>query len=357
MKRLVFCCDGTWSRPDQASPTNVTRFHAAIPLRGADGVEQVPGYGKGVGTSLGDRLRGGAFGYGLTRNVKAAYRFVVEHFEPGDEIFLVGFSRGAYTARSTAGLIRNSGVLRREHAGRLDEAYELYRSRERHPRGEEAQRFRDAHSHETRIRFIGVWDTVGALGIPLNGLRLIHRLNRRWQFHDTKLSTTVDRAHQALAIDEERGPFVPTMWDRQPGAGDQVLEQVWFAGDHSDVGGGHGDRALADIALLWMADRAAAAGLTFLPDAFTALRPGADGLVHRSRRGFFALVRPHVRRPGREPLPGAGDPAPGQSVASSARDRIAAGGYGSTDLRAFLDGGGAVTPVRLAAGPPPAGPV
>ncbi len=167
--------------------------------------------------------------------------------------FFFGFSRGAFTARSTAGLVRNAGVLRADQVGRVDEAYDLYRKRLAHPRSAEAQRFRDAYAVETGIRLIGVWDTVGALGIPLSGLRLVNVVNRRWQFHDTDLSTTVGSAFQAVAIDEKRKPFKPTIWKQQPDApASQQLEQVWYAGVHSDVGGGYPQRQLADITLWWM---------------------------------------------------------------------------------------------------------
>jgi uncharacterized protein (DUF2235 family) len=239
--------------------------------------------------------------------VKDTYRFIVENFQPEDELFFFGFSRGAFTARSTAGLVRNAGVLRPECADRLDQAYALYRDRTAHPRGTESQLFRRSYSHETRIRFLGAWDTVGALGIPLNGLRWVNAFNRRWQFHDTDLSTRVDAAFQALAIDEQRRPFEPALWRQQKDAQDQRLEQVWFAGVHCDVGGGYADAALADVALLWMADRARSCGLGLRPDAFPSqvpagatdqvvvVGPDAMGELHESRTAFYRLLRPFVR--------------------------------------------------------------
>jgi uncharacterized protein (DUF2235 family) len=311
-KRLVLCCDGTWNTPDQASggrpsPTNVTKLALAVADRADDGQEQRVFYHRGVGTSRWERFSGGAFGVGLSRNVKDTYRFIVENFEPGDELFFFGFSRGAFTARSAAGFVRNAGILRPECAGRLDEAYALYRDRRAYPRGIESQLFRRSYSHETRIRFIGVWDTVGALGIPLSGLRFVNAFNRRWQFHDTDLSTTVDAAFQALAIDERRQPFQPAVWRQQADARHQRLEQVWFAGVHCDVGGGYQDASLADIALLWMADRARSCGLTFRPNPFPAeapagaadevvvVRPNAMGDLHESRKAFYRLLPPYER--------------------------------------------------------------
>jgi uncharacterized protein (DUF2235 family) len=318
-KRLVLCCDGTWNTPDQESggrlcPTNVTKLALGVAGTANDGKEQRVFYHRGVGTSRWERLRGGAFGFGLSRNVKDTYRFIVENFEPGDELFFFGFSRGAFTARSTAGFVRNAGILRPECADRLDEAYALYRDRLAHPRGIESQLFRRSYSHspETPIHFIGVWDTVGALGIPLNGLRWLNAFNRRWQFHDTELSTTVGAAFQALAIDEKRRPFEPTLWQQRKDAKNQRLEQVWFTGVHCDVGGGYQDGALADIALLWIADRAHSCGLTFRPNAFPSeapvgasndvvvVEPDAMGKLHESRTALYRLLPPLHRRIGQK---------------------------------------------------------
>src|ERR1700709_315688 len=176
MKRLVICCDGTWNTPDEtkggnACPTNVTKLALAVADEDQGGVSQRLYYHRGVGTSRGERFTGGAFGYGLSRDVRSAYRFIVDTYVPGDELFFFGFSRGAFTARSTAGFLRNVGVLRPENAHRLDEAYALYRDRATGPQDVESELFRRSYSYETssfstRIRFIGVWDTVGALGIP-----------------------------------------------------------------------------------------------------------------------------------------------------------------------------------------------
>jgi len=320
-KRIVVCCDGTWNTPDQLRggqpvPTNVSKVALAVAPKDSTGREQRMFYHRGVGTSRWDRILGGGFGFGLSRDVRDTYRFLVQNFEPGDELFFFGFSRGAFTARSTVGFIRNCGILRREHADRVNDAYKLYRSRKSstHPRSVEAQLFRRSYSYETPIRFIGVWDTVGALGIPLSGLRLVNLLNRRWQFHDTALSAIVDAAFQALAIDEKRAPFQPAIWTPPAANPDhQRLEQVWFAGVHCDVGGGYPDPALAEIPLLWMVDRARDCDLAFEPDAFTPLPPGGDeilrhtyryvapnalGQLHESRKGFYRLSRPFVRRLG-----------------------------------------------------------
>jgi uncharacterized protein (DUF2235 family) len=350
-KRLVMCCDGTWNTADQACPTNVTKLALGLAERSADGREQRVFYHRGVGTRRRDRLSGGAFGLGLSANVQATYRFVVENYEPGDELFLFGFSRGAFTARSTAGFLRNAGILKRQFEDRIPAAYALYRDRTKHPAGIEAQLFRRSFSHESRIRCIGVWDTVGALGVPLTGIPLVDAVNKRWQFHDTTLSTTVDAAFQALAIDERRRPFEPTLWQQQPDAGDQRLEQVWFAGVHSDVGGGYPEGGLADITLLWMVSRAESCGLAFRPGAFPshprpdahqtviAVRPDPMGPLHESRTGAYTLMPPLDR-----PI-GVKDPAH-EHVASTATLRWDDDpGYRPPGLATYLDGHPDITPI------------
>ncbi|HWH09146.1 MAG TPA: DUF2235 domain-containing protein, partial [Candidatus Thermoplasmatota archaeon] len=247
MKRLVVCCDGTWNTADavvdgKPCPTNVVKMARAVLPRDANGVPQVVFYDEGIGTGgLLDRVVGGATGRGLMRNVGDAYRFLVWNFEPGDEVYLFGFSRGAYTARSLAGLVRKCGILRKGQGCRFEEAYDFYRG-DVHPRDPAAAEFRRRNSVETRIRFLGVWDTVGALGVPgrLRGLTM-----RRHRFHDVKLSSTVDHAYHAVAIDERRKAFAPALWETDPANAGQVVEQAWFPGAHSDVGGGYPEAGLS----------------------------------------------------------------------------------------------------------------
>jgi Uncharacterized alpha/beta hydrolase domain (DUF2235) len=303
-RRLVVCCDGTWNFADQAtagrpSPTNITKIALSVAPEDPAGVEQRVYYHRGVGTARWERLRGGAFGLGLARNVFDAYHFLIDNYDVGDDLFLFGFSRGAYTARSLAGLIRNCGILRRENADRLQDAWELYRNSAEKPSGVASALFRQAYSHDPRIRFLGMFDTVGALGVPAMGPRwlrpLVKRLNHRWEFHDTRLSSRVDGAYQALAIDERREAFEPALWHQSPGVDGQEMKQVWFSGAHSDVGGGYPDGSLSDIALLWMADRAQAYGLRFHPGAFgpdgpPEMTPGTSTLF---RVAPNPMARPH----------------------------------------------------------------
>ncbi|MFF6995424.1 DUF2235 domain-containing protein [Streptomyces sp. NPDC008313] len=316
-KRLVVCCDGTWNFADQPSKTNVAKVALSVLAGSVAGKEQRAYYHSGVGTLRRERLRGGAFGVGLSRNVVDAYRFLAETYEPDDELFLFGFSRGAFTARSLAGLVRNCGILRQDHVDRIPEAWALYRDRIEQPNGAAATLFRRSYARETEIRFIGVWDTVGSLGIPVPDAALLqppaNRFNHRWAFHNTELSSWVRGAFHALAIDEQRSAFQPALWHQQPGAGGQgqELKQVWFAGVHCDVGGGYQQTGLSDVPLLWMVDQARRFGLRFdadvlshagpevmIPDESIQFRvgPDASGELHTSRTGMYRLAKP-LHRP------------------------------------------------------------
>lgn len=313
-KRIVVCSDGTWNTPSQKNPTNVVKVARAILPRDPDGVEQVVFYDAGVGTGgLVDRITGGGLGKGLEQNIEDNYRFLVHNFVPGDTIYLLGFSRGAYTARSTAGLIRNSGILRKEHAGRIGEALDLYRSRSIEPKSSQAEEFRQRYSHVTGIEFIGVWDTVGALGIPDAGplTRWLGRRRGAHAFHDTALSSTVGNAFHAVSIDERRKAFRPTLWDETKQVEGQRLEQVWFAGVHSDVGGGYGDDRLADVALAWMLDRAEECDLAIDRGALE-INASYAGKLHDSMKWLFRPFGAHIRA-----VSGNVD----QSVEERARDR------------------------------------
>lgn len=265
VKRIVICCDGTWNTPHRPNPTNVIKFARGVSPTGSDGMVQVVFYDPGVGTESGwwDRATGGALGKGLDKNIEDAYRFLAHNYEPDDQIYLVGFSRGAYTARSLAGLLRNCGLLRKTHLENYPAAFALYQRRDGHPNSGEAAEFRSDFSHEVVIKFIGVWDTVGALGIPVGGRGFA---KKRYQFHDVKLSGRVQNAYHALSIDERRKPFAPSLWETDEPADQtstQKVEQVWFAGVHRDVGGGYSDHRLADHAFAWVQKKAEGCDLTF----------------------------------------------------------------------------------------------
>lgn len=299
MKRLAIFCDGTWNSADQEedgspTPTNVVKLAMRVAKR--DGAtSQLTYYDQGVGTgnSL-DRLTGGAFGKGLDDNLHAAYRFLMLNFETGDQLYLFGFSRGAYTVRSLAGMVRKCGILRRDATHRYRDAIQLYGDL-RHPDDPIATDFRRQNSVVAEstipIRMIGVWDTVGALGIPVQGLRWLTA--DRYRFHDVQLSGTVQLACQALAIDERREAFEAARWAYKKKEG-QIVEQVWFCGAHSDVGGGYPreDGSLSsDFSLAWMRDKARDAGLIIDPEADARYAVHADhhAPLHNSRTGLYRL--------------------------------------------------------------------
>jgi uncharacterized protein (DUF2235 family) len=365
VKRLIVCCDGTWNRPDHidqgvAAPTNVAKISLALADEDDAGNPQLLHYQAGVGTRRHERLLGGGFGVGLSRNIKECYRFLVDNYEPGDKLYFFGFSRGAYTARSTVGLVRNSGILWPENRHRIKEAYALYRNpdKDSEPSGIAAELFRRSFSHsEIYVDFLGVWDTVGALGIPIDGFRP-PILSRLWTFHDTTLSRYVLNAYHAIAIDERRRPFRPTIWVKNDDAHKQTLEQVWFAGVHCDIGGGYRDPGLSEIPLLWIAEKARSCGLAFKQDHLVvkktgldvkARRAGADvapdyaAALHDSRTRFYRLLPPYDRR-----LAGdEGAKVDGGALASSAKRRHDGdANYDPAGLSEWLAAGLDIIPVQ-----------
>lgn len=253
-RRIIICCDGTWNWPQPDRETNVVRLLRAIkPLgRLLDGrqVTQIVHYHLGVGTgNILDRAVGGGAGVGLSSSVKACYGFLVDNYEPGDEILLFGFSRGAYVVRSVAGMVGSVGLLKKREMTHFYDAWDWYAKRNGHDEHELDAFAPGRHKPpDVNLQCIGVWDTVGALGIP--GTRLCAQ---DYTFHQTALGRRVRYAFQALAIDECRGnfqaaPWVPPLDVEVP----QVLEQVWFPGVHSNIGGGYDTHGLSDTTLLWM---------------------------------------------------------------------------------------------------------
>jgi uncharacterized protein (DUF2235 family) len=285
MKRLIVCCDGTWERIYRGALTNVALTARSVAPRDTRGEPQIVCYSPGVGASLGGlSIWDGMTGADLDQHLLDAYLFLNFNYEPGDHLYLFGFSRGAYTVRSLAGLLRKCGILRREHVDKAGLALSLYRDRDIGPDSTTAAHFRYAHAaawphvekgvtkfgappFDLRIRYVGVWDTVGALGIP-HALPFAVGLNKQYQFHDTNLSRAVDYARHAVAIDEKRKAFAPTPWSNlqainPPGAPPRALQQ-WFPGDHGGIGGGGVNRGLSNCALMWVLDGAEQAGLTLM---------------------------------------------------------------------------------------------
>jgi uncharacterized protein (DUF2235 family) len=261
MKRLIVCCDGTWNSLEMVCPTNVVRFSEACKPIAADGTPQILYYDQGIGTEGGfkDKVFGGAFGWGINKNIQDVYRFLCLNYVEGDEVYLFGFSRGAYTVRSLAGMIYCSGLLPRHSIRDTIAAYQLYRTDHIKPHSEAAKAFRETHrSRQIDITLIGCWDTVGALGIP----NIVTTLpQRRYQFHDTQLNRKIQHALHAIAIDEHRRPFDVAHMDLSEGATTQIRE-AWFPGNHGCVGGGTAStQPLSNATLLWMIEQIHELGL------------------------------------------------------------------------------------------------
>lgn len=307
MANIVICADGTWNRPEEDTnkdfPTNVLKLARAIAPSDSL-VSQHVFYDWGVGSYYG-AISGGAFGCGIHKNILDGYRYIIQNYQEGDKIYLFGFSRGAYTVRALSGLINNCGILKRPYANQVAEAWKIYKSplSRNKPNGAAALAFKEAHSHESRnVHFIGVWDTVGALGIPFSLMGLFSSDD---EFYDTKMGPNVSIARHALAIDEKRDDFAPTLWTPRTGVD---LQQVWFAGVHSDIGGSYPpDRltgnSIADTSLAWMLKQAKAAGLVLESHIEEALSEGDLAKKHESRtipyRYKRAFNRPliHKNRP------------------------------------------------------------
>ncbi|WP_237060834.1 DUF2235 domain-containing protein [Microbulbifer sediminum] len=256
-QRLILLFDGTWNDPEDQ--TNVYQFSRLI--RDYDGsVCQRFFYDPGVGTSRRSRFRGGVFGFGLSENLRQGYDWLARNYTSDDEIWILGFSRGAYTARSLVGMMRKCGLLHISTPQLLKRAEQIYRTKEYHPDSWICQQFRRRYSQDVRIHFIGVWDTVGSLGVP--GTFLSEKGKFAW--HDTQLSKIVRYAYHAVALDEFREAYNVALWTHPEGdkkVHQEDVEQRWFIGAHANVGGGYGDDPLAVISLKWMRDKAYDAGL------------------------------------------------------------------------------------------------
>jgi len=261
-RRLVIFFDGTWNTPDSGdNATNVVKMLRAVRNQ-ANGTSQICFYDKGVGTGGPiDKLLGGASGKGLTDNMVDGYRFLANNADPDDEIYVFGFSRGAYTARSLVGFISLAGLLSPMDLGDgLEQVIAVYRDRklDLERKLKKIDTLDITRRKNVRVRCIGVWDTVGSLGIPGD---LGRRFSGKYYFQNVQLSEKVDVALHAVAIDEKRSAFAPTLWVRNnndKSVEGQIVEQVWFSGVHSNVGGSYANTGLSDIALDWMIKRVAA---------------------------------------------------------------------------------------------------
>ncbi len=296
-RRLVFCFDGSWNKLDvKKDPTNVVLVAESVLPVDQHGTNQIVYYDEGVGTASDETFRGGIFGKGLVQNIREAYRFLIFNYRPGDQIFVFGFSRGAFTARSFLGFIKSVGILQVNNANQITEAWKLYKKHAIRDGDEppELLQFRAKNSPQIcisaseqswrlnkglcqtpprllTIPYIGVWDTVGTLGFEAVKATFVRTQDKRYNDHDTQLSDLVMAGRHAVALDERRVHFMPTLWrnltdmniraGHDPYSRNAPYQQRWFAGDHGSVGGGGPERGLSNAALHWVLKGAIDQGL------------------------------------------------------------------------------------------------
>jgi uncharacterized protein (DUF2235 family) len=326
MKRIVILIDGTWNEEGKGNDTNIAKLDpdyktAGIPLIkpvSTDGTRQKAFYHDGVGSDpdLIKHWLGGAIGLGLRKIVQDAYHTVAANYERGDEIYILGFSRGAYAARALAGLIGASGIQRSADPQGFDAIWNHFRVDPKVRAGARAPSSGEQKAIDTfnqvaaqssvdpspRIKCVGVFDTVGSYGVPAGiGLAALGRYVTvaLLGFHDTEIGSHVDVALHAVAVDERRRPFVPTFWTAPKTRPPQThVEQTWFAGVHCNIGGGYQDAGLSDQALIWMIARMQdLTDLEFdIARVKAVTKPNLNGEVVDSSKGWFIDEKfPHFR--------------------------------------------------------------
>ena len=326
-KKLIVCFDGTWNTPSQEdngvpAPTNVYKMYRALADE-ADGIRQEKYYHTGVGTDGGklSKILDGAFGSSLGEHIQSAYYWLAGHYQNDAAIYLFGFSRGAFTVRSLGGMLagglldldavdnRTAKRVKKKNASKLtvkersrarwkavSSAYTAYRRKGKHLDQFKTE-FKDCffhHADPVSIDFLGVWDTVGAAGIPDDAelLNALFDRKKKWEFHDKTLGEHVKVGRHAMALDEMRASFTVTRWSNRAEHPDAV--EKWFPGVHSDVGGGYEDSGLSDGALDWMMNEAKKAGLAF-GDVTGQIQPNPRGVIHNSYKGVFQALRSRPR--------------------------------------------------------------
>lgn len=329
-KSIILCSDGTGNRGGKGNGTNVWRIYNYVDLnchknKSGKKQKQVSFYEDGVGTEdfKPFKIFGGAFGWGLSRNIQDLYDFLIKNYNEGDDIFLFGFSRGAFTVRSLAGLIEQCGIPKRRSDSALmkkivRKAYKAYKNTHKKKKStrlmnmvinnpekklpdkkrqvylDEASDFKDEYSVEgIKIHFIGVWDTVSAVGMPFDFLRVVLDWFLNIDFHDHQLGPSVENAYHALSIDDERVTFHPQLWDENNISSNTEMEQVWFSGVHSNVGGGYPKQGMSYVPLYWMMNKAEKCGLNYKADALEEVRQAADvsDKMYDSRSGTGIYYR------------------------------------------------------------------
>ncbi len=280
-KNIVIFSDGTGQEGGKGANTNIYKLFNMIEDRT---LKQISFYDRGLGTGW-RKISGNVGGGGISKNIMECYTFIFENFEAGDQIYLFGFSRGAATVRSLSSFIDYFGILPKSRSELIKQAYKIYKIRDKSKRKKKADEFIAAHhTMWTKIRFLGCYDTVAALGIPIKPLSvLIDKIpGFKHSFQNFKLSKNVENAYQALAIDDERKTFHPILWAPEV-LPHQTVKQVWFCGMHTDVGGGYDEQELSDIPLAWMKTMAVKHGLIIYSNNSVPIHGDVNGHMHNSR--------------------------------------------------------------------------
>ena len=279
MKNIVICCDGTYAKyGTEDENTNVVRLFERL---GKDGEKQISYYDPGVGTyspvqgafkRWKEKLVMAASGAGVQTNVEEAYKYLMDHYEPGDKVYLFGYSRGAHTVRVLAGMLHKCGLLTKGSNNLVPYATKIYKEADNGI----AAGFKGSFSRECKPYFIGVWDTVASMGW----------LWWRKYFPNHRLNGDVTYGYQALSVDERRKHFQAALWDEDNIPEGQEVKQVWFSGHHADVGGQKADRGISDITLEWMMRHAQSKGLKLRESWRDSLQP--DPLIKAKSSPWYA---------------------------------------------------------------------
>jgi len=281
-KNIVIFSDGTGQEGGNKHNTNVYKLFNMIETRTS---RQVAFYDRGLGTGW-RKFSGNVFGSGVSKNNIECYTFIFENYQVGDQIYLFGFSRGAYTVRSLSGFIHLFGILPESRPELIKKSYNIYEIKNKEERLIKVNEFLSKHHIiKCLIKFIGVWDTVKALGIPVKALNVLNP--RKNTFHDHTMTENVKCGFHALSIDDERKIFLPTLWDERKKHPEQIIRQVWFPGVHTDVGGGYEQNGLSDITLRWMINNAKEHGLLLNIDHGISIKPNPNEFIHNSRKWFW----------------------------------------------------------------------
>ncbi len=287
-KNIVVFSDGTGQKGGVGSNTNVYKMFNMIEDRTE---RQIAFYDPGLGTDW-RKVTGMISGRGFSKNIKDCYRFIFENFQADDQIYLFGFSRGAATVRSLSGFIHMFGILPKSRPDLIDKAFKIYRLKKSKNRDKKAKAFiAKHHTMWCKIKFIGVYDTVAALGIPVKWMSFVLDKFFPHKFHSFNLSDSVEYARHALSLDDERKTFHPLLWNTIKNDTQQRMKQVWFCGVHTDVGGGYMEEDLSDISLKWMLGEAIAKNLIIYQKAPAFQRllksnPDINGLMHNEQESF-----------------------------------------------------------------------